>query len=114
MQNVKVIYQGKVIKVQFDYCPQCKYFDDCYDGGYPRYIDSSCIKGPVLEERGSNTMAKAILELEMPESCWQCKLGHYDELYGITHCDILRECMPYAGRRPDCPLKLVEEVEDAS
>jgi len=49
-QNVKVIYQGKVIKVQFDYCPQCKYFDDCYDGGYPHYIDSSCIKGPVLEE----------------------------------------------------------------
>lgn len=49
-QNVKAIYQGKVIKVQFDYCPQCKYFDDCYDGGYPHYIDSSCIKGPILEE----------------------------------------------------------------
>ncbi|HHX23829.1 MAG TPA: hypothetical protein GX723_07465 [Thermoanaerobacterales bacterium] len=49
-------------------------------------------------------MAKAILELEMPESCKQCKLGHYDELYGLTHCDILQECMPYAGRRPDCPL----------
>ncbi len=25
-------------------------------------------------------MTKAILELEMPESCKQCKLGHYDEL----------------------------------
>ena len=36
-------------------------------------------------------MPKAILELpEMPESCKQCKLGHYDELYDITHCDILR------------------------
>ena len=54
-------------------------------------------------------MPKAILELEMPESCKQCKLGHYDELYGLTHCDILRECMPYAGRRPDCPLKPVEK-----
>ncbi len=50
------------------------------------------------------TMPKAILELEMPESCRACKLGHYDELYGLTHCDILRECMPYAGRRPDCLL----------
>ena len=53
-------------------------------------------------------MPKAILELEMPESCRACKLGHYDELYGLTHCDILREGMPYAGRRPDCPLKLVD------
>ena len=54
-------------------------------------------------------MPKAILELEMPESCKQCILGHYDELYDITHCDILRECMPYEGRHPDCPLKLVEK-----
>ena len=57
-------------------------------------------------------MAKAILELEMPESCRACKLGHYDELYGLTHCDILRECMPYAGRRSDCPLKLVEGKDE--
>ena len=57
--------------------------------------------------RRSNTIAKAILELEMPESCKQCKLGHYDELYDITHCDILRECMPYEGRHPDCPLMLI-------
>ncbi len=54
-------------------------------------------------------MPKAILELEMPESCKQCKLGHYDELYGITHCDILRECMPYEGRHKACPLKLADE-----
>lgn len=58
---------------------------------------------------GLNTMAKAILGPEMPESCKQCKLGHYDELYDITHCDILRECMPYEGRHPDCPLKPVEK-----
>ncbi len=49
----------------------------------------------------------------MPESCKQCKLGHYDELYDITHCDILREYMPYEGRHPDCPLKLVEDKEVA-
>ncbi len=54
-------------------------------------------------------MGKAILELEMPESCKQCKLGHYDELYDITHCDILRECMPHEGRHIDCPLKPVEK-----
>jgi uncharacterized protein with PIN domain len=42
-------------------------------------------------------------------SCKACKLGHYDELYGLTHCDILRECMPYEGRHKACPLKLVEE-----
>ena len=53
-------------------------------------------------------MAKAILELEMPKSCKACKLGHYDELYGLTHCDILRECMPYEGRHKACPLKPVE------
>lgn len=52
-------------------------------------------------------MPKVILELEMPESCKQCKLGHYDELYDITHCDILRECMPYEGRHPDCPLLII-------
>ena len=53
-------------------------------------------------------MPKAILELEMPQSCKQCKLGHYDELYDITHCDILRECMPYEGRHPDCPLLIMQ------
>ena len=58
------------------------------------------------------TMPKAILELEMPESCKQCKLGHYDELYDITHCDILRECMPYEGRHPDCPIeKITDKIQ---
>jgi hypothetical protein len=26
-QNVKVVYQGKVIKMQFDYCPQGRHPD---------------------------------------------------------------------------------------
>jgi len=54
-------------------------------------------------------MAKAILEVEMPESCKQCKLGHYYELYDITHCVILREPIPDEGRHLDCPLKPVEK-----
>ena len=55
-------------------------------------------------------MPKAILELEMPESCWQC------ELYSTAHncCNVIVIVGHYAicpskGRRPDCPLKLVEE-----
>lgn len=59
-------------------------------------------------------MPKVILELEMPESCKECKLGHYDELYGLTHCDILRECMPYEGRHKACPLKLMEGKDEQS
>jgi len=58
----------------------------------------------------SNTMPKAILEIEMPESCWQC------ELYSTAHncCNVIVILGHYAicpskGRRPDCPLKLVEE-----
>jgi len=61
-------------------------------------------------------MPKAILELEMPENCKKCALST------IT-CDCvplsyryLREQGRYAkipnkGRRPDCPLKLVEGNE---
>lgn len=53
-------------------------------------------------------MAKAVLELEMPESCEVCKLGHYDYLYGLTYCDFLQEGTPYGERNPGCPLKLVQ------
>jgi len=55
-------------------------------------------------------MAKAILVLQMPESCWQC------ELYSTAHncCNVIVIVGHYAicpskGRRPDCPLKLVKE-----
>ena len=58
-------------------------------------------------------MPKAILELEMPESCWQC------ELYSTAHncCNVIVIVGHYAicpskGRRPDCPLKLVEGKDE--
>jgi DNA-directed RNA polymerase subunit RPC12/RpoP len=57
-------------------------------------------------------MPKAILELEMPESCWQC------ELYSAAQncCNVIVIVGHYAicpskGRRSDCPLKLVERCE---
>lgn len=59
-------------------------------------------------------MSKAILELDMPESCIQCPL------YVITGiCYILsfwNHSMPVytpsVGRNTDCPLKKVEEDEE--
>ena len=62
-------------------------------------------------------MAKAILELEMPENCFDCDLhAEYYEWAGDTGekwCPIC-DCknIPKKGRLPDCPLKLVDrEVE---
>jgi len=61
-------------------------------------------------------MAKAILELEMPEGCFDCDLhAEYCEWAGDTGekwCPIC-DCknIPKKGRRPDCPLKLVEDKE---
>ncbi len=53
-------------------------------------------------------MAKAILELEMPESCWKCK---YCTIFDV--CSILSKrgksdtyaIVPGEGRHKDCPLK---------
>jgi hypothetical protein len=56
-------------------------------------------------------MPKAILELEMPESCWECRLrvphdeDSYDYCAGMLE---IYQC-PLYGKRKDCPLKLVEE-----
>ena len=62
-------------------------------------------------------MAKAILELpEMPESCWKCPLQAISTEKKIRYCTVMRYVTEYYGtkRRENCPLKLVEEVEDAS
>lgn len=53
-------------------------------------------------------MPKAILELEMPENCWDCKLR---TIWGA--CIVLLgndtgALIPRKGRRPDCPLKLAD------
>ena len=60
-------------------------------------------------------MAKAILELEMPESCWQCpciqnRTGTY-RWCGAVGGDCPNP--PYEKRRDDCPLKPVELLEKA-
>jgi hypothetical protein len=55
-------------------------------------------------------MAKAILELEMPESCWQCPCIQ-DRAETYSWCGAVGgDCPnpPYEKRRDDCPLKLVD------
>jgi hypothetical protein len=67
-----------------------------------------------LEKARSNTMPKAILELEMPEGCrGGCPFYKVCDI-----CDILSSWnhhmpvyTPSKGRRKDCPLKLVEGKE---
>ena len=56
-------------------------------------------------------MPKAILELEMPESCWQCPCIQ-DRTETYRWCGAVGgDCPnpPYEKRRDDCPLKLVEK-----
>ena len=55
-------------------------------------------------------MAKAILELEMPESCWQCPCIQ-DRTETYRWCGAVGgDCPnpPYEKRRDDCPLKLAD------
>ena len=61
-------------------------------------------------------MPKAILELEMPESCATCPIRFLPVRYGVDYmvCGITgKGCPnpPYEKRRDDCPLKLVEGKE---
>jgi hypothetical protein len=69
-----------------------------------------------LEKARSNTMPKAILELEMPENCAECPCKSTD-VWGIRCRLIHIKSDKYSGmaegyvykRRPDCPLKPVEK-----
>ena len=54
-------------------------------------------------------MPKAILELEMPESCGQCPCSHFS--YNIGICNVILHFCPEEGRHKYCPLKLVEGCE---
>ena len=58
-------------------------------------------------------MAKAILELEMPESCRECPLQAISTEKKIRYCTVIRYTTDYYGtkRRDDCPLKPVEDKE---
>ena len=56
-------------------------------------------------------MPKAILEPEMPESCWQCPCIQ-DRTETYRWCGAVGgDCPnpPYEKRRDDCPLKPVEK-----
>jgi hypothetical protein len=64
-------------------------------------------------------MPKAILELEMPESCRACKLNKWDVWehhryvsINVLVCAALGEECSDKGRRSDCPLKLAEGKEN--
>ena len=54
-------------------------------------------------------MPKVILELEMPQSCWDCPLQAISEKK-IKYCTVIRYSTDYYGtkRRPDCPLKPID------
>ena len=57
-------------------------------------------------------MAKAILDLEMPESCMECPLA-----YGvgtINFCSVTESLIEgyWNNRRSDCPLKPVEGKDE--
>ena len=57
-------------------------------------------------------MSKAILELEMPESCRTCPIKRYLHYGWVEHiCGITGEQIADKGRRSDCPLKLVDNPE---
>jgi hypothetical protein len=66
-------------------------------------------------------MAKAILELEMPESCRECMFKeclNRTTSVEVSRCIILHKMhvpgsyCPAEGRQADCPLKLVEGKEE--
>ena len=63
-----------------------------------------------IKESEVNTMPKAILELEMPESCWKCPCS-WRIRDNVIACEVTKHYCPEEGRRPDCPLKLVEDKE---
>jgi len=53
-------------------------------------------------------MAKAILELEMPESCWECPCS-WRMKNDVMICKVIMHYCPEEGRHKYCPLKSVEK-----
>ena len=60
-------------------------------------------------------MGKAILELEMPESCWDCPLQAISTEKKIRYCTVIRYVTEYYGtkRSENCPLKPVKDDVEA-
>lgn len=54
-------------------------------------------------------MAKAVLVMDMPESCWECPC--MKELYEYSICEVKTNvCDEYEHNRPDwCPLRELPE-----
>ena len=52
---------------------------------------------------------KAILEMEMPESCYACKINTYQSRQaGLCNVGTIDK----DSLHPDCPLKIIEEPAD--
>lgn len=44
-QNIVAEYFGMKVKLQFDFCPKCKYFKSCYStDGNPHYLSEECLR----------------------------------------------------------------------
>lgn len=43
-QNIIYNFKDNKIKIQFEFCPKCQYFKDCYDGGFAHYLSPECIE----------------------------------------------------------------------
>lgn len=58
-------------------------------------------------------MAKAVLVMDMPESCWECPC--MKELYEYSICEVKTNvCDEYEHNRPDwCPLRELPERKKA-
>jgi hypothetical protein len=56
---------------------------------------------------------KAILEMEMPESCGKCMFENWDK-WVLWACCLIKTNLNVSEianiRHPDCPLKIVEEA----
>jgi len=53
---------------------------------------------------------KAILEMELPKNCEDCKASQYITYCGLR-CNFVEKCVEdyRAERHPDCPLKIVDD-----
>jgi hypothetical protein len=43
-QNLRITHGNRDLKIQFNFCPECKYFADCYEQNplHPSYISPEC------------------------------------------------------------------------
>lgn len=58
-------------------------------------------------------MSKAVLVLDMPNNCLECKIGK-SGTYGGIYCEALKKfcCGKFYSRENDCPLKELPEKKN--